>query len=63
MLAIVAAKIEMKIDLIEQDEDLQDVVLTMHHAYMTTFQRSQTLIIENNMGKGWVITTRNPTES
>ena len=46
----------MKVDLLEDDGALQDKVLTIHHSYMTTFQRVPIAkIIENSDSKGWIV--------
>lgn len=46
----------MKIELLEDDGRLQDLVLTVHHAYMATLQRAPIAkIIENNDSKGWIV--------
>lgn len=45
----------MKINLLEDDGELQDKVLTIHHSYMTTFQRTHIAkMIENSNSKGWI---------
>lgn len=42
--------------LIEDDSEMQDAVLSLHHAYMITFQRNPILkIIESSNGNAWVI--------
>lgn len=47
----------LKIEELEKDSELQDLVLTLHHAYMHTFSSTDSLkIVENN--KGVDITTR-----
>jgi enoyl-CoA hydratase/carnithine racemase len=46
----------MKIELLESDNALQDAVLSVHHAFMTTFQRSSAAkIIESSGDKHWII--------
>ena len=46
----------MKIELLEDDGRLQDLVLTVHHAYMATLQRAPIAkMIENNDSKGWIV--------
>jgi len=41
----------LKISMLEDDDDLQDIVLTIHHAYMHTFSASAAdKIIENHLG-------------
>lgn len=44
----------LKILQLEDDQKLQDLVLTVHHAYMHTFSKAPTLVkaIENHMGMG-----------
>ena len=40
---------------LEKESELQDVVLTIHHAYMATFERSGAKkMIENSDGKSWI---------
>lgn len=46
----------MHVNLFEDDDELQDKVLTVHHAYMTTFQRSPiSKMIESSDGKAWIV--------
>lgn len=46
----------MKIELLESDNELQDAVLSVHHAFMITFQRSPSAkIIESSGDKHWII--------
>jgi hypothetical protein len=46
----------LKINRLEKDNDLQDLVLTVHHAYMHTFQNSSaTKIVENHNGIATVL--------
>lgn len=46
----------MKVRLIEDDSEVQDAVLSLHHAYMITFQRNPIVkIIESSNGNAWVI--------
>ena len=46
----------LKINRLENDQDLQDIVLTVHHAYMHTFQNSTaTKIVENHSGIATVL--------
>lgn len=41
---------------LEDDQDLQEAVLSVHHSYMATFTRSQVVkLIENSEGKTWVV--------
>lgn len=48
-------KIGMHISMLEDDNDLQDAVLTMHHTFMITFQQlAPTKIIESSSGARWV---------
>lgn len=44
-------QIGLNIDVLEDDNQLQDLVLTVHHAYMHTFsQTAATKIVENQLG-------------
>lgn len=44
-------EIGLKIERLEEDKKLQDLVLTVHHAYMHTFSMSPAIkIIENHLG-------------
>lgn len=46
----------MKVSLLEDSPDFQDAVLSLHHAYMITFQRNPAVkIIESSNGNAWVI--------
>ena len=46
-----------KIILMEDDQKLQDAILSVHHAFMLTFDQSPAVkIIENNMGSAYVQT-------
>lgn len=46
----------MKVEPLESDNALQDAVLSVHHAFMTTFQRSSSAkIIESSGDKHWII--------
>lgn len=49
-----AAKIGLKVKMLEDDQKLQDAVLTVHHACLHTFSMCQTLqkIVENHKGIG-----------
>ncbi|MBI4652320.1 ATP-dependent Clp protease proteolytic subunit [Candidatus Desantisbacteria bacterium] len=50
-----AIKIGLKIKPLEENQNLQDTVLTIHHAFMHTFANSQAIkIIENHLGKAIV---------
>ena len=41
---------------LEDNQDLQESVLSVHHAYMATFTRSPVVkLIENSEGKTWVV--------
>lgn len=51
--------IGLKVSLLEDDNDLQDKVLTVHHAFMITFQQTAAdKVIENSCGKSWIITSK-----
>lgn len=53
--ADVAEKHGLTIKRLEEDPELQDIVLTIHHAYMATFERSGAKkMIENSNGKSWI---------
>lgn len=46
----------MKIKLMEEDDNLQDKILTLHHTYMITFQKSSVAkAIESSSGARWII--------
>lgn len=46
----------MKITLMEDDDKLQDKILTLHHAFMITFQKSSVAkAIESSNGARWII--------
>ena len=46
----------LKIEMMEDDDDLQDLILTVHHAFMISFQKSGSVkIIENDRGACWII--------
>ncbi len=48
-------KIGLKIQTLEDDGELQDLVLTIHHCYMHTLTNTMALkIIENQLGKAVV---------
>ena len=48
-------RLGLKIKQMESDQDLQDVILTINHAYMHTFSQSTSVkIIENHLGKAMV---------
>jgi len=45
----------LKVSLLEDDQELQDAVLSIHHAFMHTFASTGAFkIIENHMGKAYV---------
>lgn len=49
-------EIGLKVERLEDDEKLQDLVLTVHHAYMHTFSMSQAVkIVENHLGVASVL--------
>jgi len=49
----------LKIDMLEEDNKLQDLVLTVHHAYMHTFQNSDAIkIVENDIGSATILSAR-----
>lgn len=49
-------EIGMRIRMMEDDDELQDLVLTLHHAFMVTFQKSKMVkIIESSSGGRWLI--------
>lgn len=51
-------QIGMKIRLMEEDGDLQDKILTLHHAFMVTFQKSNAVkIIESSNGARWILSS------
>lgn len=46
----------MHVVMMEDDKKLQDLILTLHHAFMISFQMSNTLkIIESNIGTPWLV--------
>ncbi len=50
-----AARIGVKVARLEDDDDLQDKILSIHHATMLTFQGTLAFkIIENHHGKAWI---------
>ena len=56
-----AKKFGLKITMLEEDDKLQDIVLTIHHAYMHTFSASSSLkIVENHLGNAVVLNANNP---
>ncbi|MDR1088392.1 MAG: hypothetical protein LBL23_03885 [Coriobacteriales bacterium] len=49
----------LKVGKLEDDDEFQDLVLTIHHAYISTFsQSSAAKIIENHQGVRWIQTVR-----
>lgn len=48
------ADLGLKITDLEQDPELQDAVLSVHHATMITFMGNSAKIIENNLGRAFV---------
>jgi ATP-dependent protease ClpP protease subunit len=56
-----ARKIGLKVIDLEDDQELQDIVLTIHHAYMETFNQSPLFkVVENHVGVGTFIRGANP---
>lgn len=54
--ADLAKKIGLNIIDLETDQDLQDIVLTIHHAYMETFNQSPLYkMVENHVGIGTIV--------
>ncbi len=52
-------EIGLNISMLEDDDRLQDIVLSLHHSYMITIDTTPTLkIIENQNGKKTVLTNR-----
>lgn len=52
-------EIGLNVSLLEYDNDLQDKVLTVHHAFMITFQQTGAdKVIENSGGKSWIVTSK-----
>ncbi|PIE01620.1 MAG: hypothetical protein CSA81_10685 [Acidobacteria bacterium] len=48
----------LKIKPLEEDETLQDLVLTVHHAYMHTFAKSLAIkVTENHLGNAVISNT------
>ena len=46
----------LKIFQMEDDQKLQDLILSIHHCYMQTFSTCTcTKIIENNLGKAYIL--------
>ena len=41
---------------IEQDQDLQEDILSVHHSFVATFARTKTIkLIENTIGANWIV--------
>lgn len=52
-----AVAMGLKIEMLEKDQELQDLVLTIHHAYMHTLANTKAIkIIENHIGRAMVQT-------
>ena len=50
--------IGMKITMMESDNDLQDRILTLHHAFMVTFQKTGAVkMFESSNGSRWIISS------
>ncbi len=46
----------LKIEKLEDDQMLQEAVLSVHHAYMATFNRTAAVkIVESQNGQSWVV--------
>lgn len=53
--------LSLKVELLEANDEFQDLVLSVHHAYMHTFAMTQaTKIIENHLGRAFVRTQMVP---
>lgn len=53
-----AREIGLHVEELESDNKLQDLVLTIHHAFMITFQQAMaSKIIENNLKRAWVLSS------
>lgn len=51
-------KVGLEIELMEDNDELQDAILTLHHLYMITFQRAQVVkLIESNQDSSWIISS------
>ena len=51
-----ALELGLKVVSLEDDDELQDLVLTVHHAYQHTLANSPVLkIVENNLGQAMII--------
>lgn len=52
------SEIGMKISLMEDDDKLQDLILTLHHTFMVTFQKTGIAkIVESSNGSRWIVST------
>lgn len=50
-------RIGLAVDILEDNDTLQDLVLSVHHAYVVTFDATPTVkIIENQDGKSYIST-------
>ena len=50
--------IGLNVTLMENDDELQDKILTLHHLYMITFQQTGAVkIIDSSVGSSWIIST------
>ena len=51
-------EIGMKITMMEHDNELQDRILTLHHAFMVTFQKTGAIkMIESSNCSRWIISS------
>lgn len=58
------SELGLTVELLENDDELQDAVLTLHHVFMITFDQSSAIkIIENNKGSSWIVSGANPVRS
>lgn len=49
-------EIGLNVSAIEDDQDLQEDILSVHHAYVATFARTNAIkIIENALGANWIV--------
>ena len=54
-------EIGVHVKMMEDDDELQDRILTVHHAFMVTFQKAQLAkIIESSNGQRWLISDNAP---
>ena len=52
-----AKELGLKVSLLEDDDELQDLVLSLHHAYIATLMMTNTSkLIESNLGKRFILT-------